>query len=391
MNQVLYKKLSKLPPPFYGYNKCGLPLGEDQDDEVDFRSMQADEDLLTSGRHDSLVEVNEGLLTRSMYYAQGFTSDDRLFLRKPALLQCIEYDRHLQDLGWRIRITDAYRPMEVQRKGFCWGVSEVLYMYEDLNLQEFKTLLKRAITKGTTKQEYKLLLQIVSVADQFFCYAPLRMDFDRSQFPKATPLRLIIAAANFGLIDLPLDAYSLTAHNTGGVVDLEWIKVQTGELVNMGVPVDTQGVVAAFPYFETKVATLFKKIPEFKKHKLGRISRRKRYYKKRVKEDEILHRYLSSCGVDTERFLEEDRYFNQVWNEIRDNRRVVLALASKVGMLPFGRESWHFDCNDERGGVQFKQGGKVSGPGSYALHHGQKNSAWGCATLLYEKQFKPHV
>ncbi len=384
MAKVLHKKLSKFTPPFYGFNKSGLPLGEDMDEVIDFRTMHTDEDLLKKGSHDPLVEVGDELLTRSMYYAQGFTSDDRLFLRKPALLQCMEYDRLLQEVGWRIRITDAYRPMEVQRKGFCWGVSEVLYMYEDLNLLEFKKLLMHAITKGASREDKKLLLQIIGVADQFFCYAPLRMDFDRSKFPKGTPLRLIIAAANFGLIDLALDPYSLTAHNTGGVVDLEWIKTESGEMVNMGVPVDTQGVVAAFPYFETKVATLFKKIPEFKKHRLGLISRRKKYYKKRVKEDEILHRYLSSCGVDTERFLEDEGYFNEIWNEIRDNRRVVLALADKVGMLPFGRESWHFDCNDGNGGVRFKRTGKVSGPGSYALHYGHKICAWGCATPLYK-------
>lgn len=376
MQKALYKKLSKFVPHFYGYSKGGLPLGDDQHGDIDFRDKIADEDLESRRGHDPLVEVDDRLLTRSMYYAQGFTIDDRLFLRKPALLQCIDYDKELQKLGWRLRVCDAFRPAEVQQKGFCWGLSQVLYHHEDLTMEEFKKLLKRVVTKGGTTAEIKRLRHIVREADQFFLYVTIKKE------PKDI---LLIAAANLGLVDVPLDKTALTAHNTGGVVDIEWVEEETGKMVNVGVPVDTQGAVAAFPYFETKVATLFKFSEEFKRHRLASLKRRKAYYKKRVEKDDFLQRYLSSCGVDVAQFLEDETYFNHVWNEIRLNRRVVLALAHKVGMLPFGRESWHFDCNDERGGIHFKRTGHISGAGSYALHHGQKTCAWGCATPLYVK------
>ncbi len=385
MNSALYKKLCRVVPPFYGNNLSGLPLGEDQNEEIDFRNFQADEDLTKKSGHDPLVAVGKSLLTRPMYFLQGLGKDEKLFLRKPALEQCVEYDKLLKKVGWRLRICDAYRPAKVQQRGFVWSVSEILYRDGTLSFHEFMKLLTKAVKKGVTPKETRFLIDRIKEADQFFLYVPLKKNYNPKKFAKNVPEVLLTAAANLGIEGLEIDPYALTAHNTGGVVDVEWVNEKTQRLVNVGVPVDTPDVIAAFPYFEPEVATLFSLIPEFKDHKLANLKNRKAYYRKLVKDDSLLQLYLMNCGVDLMKFFQKDSYFNSIWEEIYHNRRVVSALAEQVGMVPFGRETWHFDCNDERGGVRHKRTGIVSGGGSYALHHGQNLCAWGCARALYEK------
>jgi|GEM_PF-6234780 len=360
--------------PFFGKNKSGLPLG----DEETFREILPSENL--DEAHDELVEINDEVLTRAINVKRGWTDDSKLYLRKPALELLKEYDRMLKEaFGWRVRVVDPYRPWTIQKKGFCWGVQKVVQNQGGV-WEDFVAMAKRCLGGKGTPEEIEKVLQCFQDGDEFFSFVkPLA--YDASKFVVDVPELLISGAANFGWVDLPLDKYALTPHSTGGVADLEWIDEKTDLLINVGVPVDTQGLPSAFPYFEDKVAPVLK--PKVQGTDLQSLDGRKKYYKEMIRKNEPVQEYLKKTGVTVEQVLESDESFDELWNAIQKNRRLVANMAAELGIIFYGLESWHADFHNERGGVDVSKG--VNGGPGYAIHIGKKSCAWGNATKLWEK------
>lgn len=373
----LYSLISQAELPYFGYNLSGFPLGVDGD----YRRVIADENF--DDVHDPLVEIKDTLLTRPMYFEQGFTQDKRLFLREPALAQWAEFDDILRrNFGWRVRICDAFRPWTIQQKGFCWGMNEVVKNRKEMSLDDFKKWLKSAVEGEADPKTLPLLEAYIQDTDLFFSFVEPEPT-SLQNFDRKASLTIIIAAANMELIDLPLNKYTNNAHSTGGHVDAEWIDEGNGLLVNMGVPVDTQGLEAAMPFMEDRIAPVL--MQSLKEQKLESVEARQQFYRQQVQQKPFLQKYLEACGVDVPQLLESDAYLKKIWEEIKMNRRVIINIATMIGLYFFAFESWDAACNDARGGVRAQHKKIISGPGVYALHMGQQECAWGNAVKLWEK------
>lgn len=387
--------------PFFGYNSAGLALGDD----TAFRLVTVDEELNNQEKTcDPLVEIKDELLKRPLYHHMGWTDDSRLFLRQPALTHLIEYDQALQrNFGWRLRVTDAFRPWIIQQRGFCWGVNEVIKNKKETTLEEFLRDLKIAVaglhdeiiaTKEnqnptpttstpslrppTPPATLERLEEYLKDGDEFFVFVNPKEHPEHENIPEI----LIAGAANFSIIPIELERYALTPHSTGGVIDMEWVDQTTGKLINMGVPVDTQGLEGAMPFFEDRNATILK---ERLAGELATIQGRKFFYRQQVQAKPTVQEYLQACGVDLQKFFNDQNYFDQIFEEIKINRRKVVNLGESLGIKFYGLESWHADCNDQRGGVRHAQKNIISGGAGYAVQKAQAQCAWGNATKLWEK------
>ena len=329
-----------------------------------------------------MVEIKDELLKRPMYFDLQMTVNDCMHFRAPAMEHCKKFDRALQDLvGWRLRICDAYRPMEVQRQGFCWGVKELLAMSGGHTYERFITLLEEAVTCGVEDEDIEFLEDYITLGEQFFSYVEAKA-VDLSQYPKnLTPL-VIHAAANFQLEDFELNPFAVNEHNSGGIADIEFVDQKTGLLVNMGVAVDTPGYCSIFTFFEDEAAPILAHVPRFQK-KLYDVEERKKYYRKELENNGYIRGHLEACGKDPDEALRNDEAFENLWIEIRSNRRIFSHLAFSMGIVVEALESWHVRFNDELGGVRYKRMGQVSGAGSYATHLGETHCAWGSANPIY--------
>lgn len=164
----LFTQLSAQELPYFGYNLSGLPLGGEL---ALSRQLKADENL--DSECDPLIPINNQLLTRPMYFDRGWTTDKRLFIRKPALFHLQEYDKLLnQFFGWRVRVADPFRSWQVQQKGFQWGVGEVCKNRKGLPEEEFLRILQKAVQTGADSQTLALLEHYVWEADIFFFLCP---------------------------------------------------------------------------------------------------------------------------------------------------------------------------------------------------------------------------
>lgn len=372
----LLAQFKATPAPFFGVNGDGLPIGEGGE----YRKKIPDEDF--SKEHDPLVHLNGQLLIRPMYYNLGMTGEECMHFRAPALAHCLEFDQAIHDLvGWRVRVCDAYRPMEVQRQGFCWGVKELLARSGEHSYERFLTLLEEAVTCGVSDEEMELLEDYTILGEQFFSYVealPIKV----KDYPKnLTPL-VVHAAANFQLEGFELNPYAINEHNSGGIADIEFIDEKSGLVVNMGVAVDTPGYFSAFAYFEDEAAPIFAHVPRFPKA-LYKVEERKKYYRSELVNNAYLRHHLQACGYDPAAIQNDDKKFEKFWEEVRTNRRIFSHLAFKMGIVVEALESWHVRFNDERGGVRFLRTGEVSGAGSYATHLGKTHCAWGSANPIY--------
>lgn len=214
----------------------------------------------------------------------------------------------------------------------------------------------------------------------FFSYVQ-PVPYNKNDFPKNVSHELITAAATLELIGLKLDPYAVNAHGSGGIADIEFIS-QDEKLVNVGVPVDQQGPESFFASFEDRPIPLLEK--ELKKWKLITVKARQNYYRKVVQSRTSLQKFLNDAGVDVSRLLSSEKYFAQIWQEIKNNRRVLAHIAQRIRLWFDGWESWHVACNDARDGIRSKSKGIISGAGDYAVYLGQKECAWGNATKLWE-------
>ncbi len=372
----LLQKFLHTPAPFYGLNGDALPIGE----AGDYRKKIPDEDF--KKEFDPLVHIEDELLKRPMYFNLQMTGEDCMHLRVPALKHCMKFDRALQQLvGWRIRVCDAYRPMEVQRQGFCWGVKELLARSGEHSYERFLTLLEEAVTCGVDKEDIQFLEDYTLLGEQFFSYVEAK-PVDFSQYPKnLTPL-VVHAAANFQLEGFELNPFAINEHNSGGIADIEFVHEKSGKVVNMGVAVDTPGYFSIFTFFEDEPCPIFAHVPRFP-NALYDLNARKAYYREELVSNAYLRHHLEACGLDPAAIQKDDAAFEKLWLEIRNNRRVFSHLAFRMGIVVEALEAWHVRFNDEAGGVRFKRSGKVSGSGSYATHLGETHCAWGSANPIY--------
>lgn len=372
----LLEQFKSTPAPFFGLNGDGLPIGEGGE----YRAKIPDEDF--SKEHDPLVSLSNELLTRPMYFNLGMTGEDCMHFRAPALKHCIEFDQALQDLvGWQIRVCDAYRPMEVQRQGFCWGVKELLARSGEHSYERFLTLLEESVTCGVSDEEIELLEDYTILGEQFFSYVEA-LPVDHRDYPKNLSPLVVNAAANFQLEGFELNPAAINEHNSGGIADIEFINKKTGLVVNMGVAVDTPGYFSIFTFFEDEPNAVFKRVPRFPKA-LFNLEARKAYYRKELLDNAYLRHHLEACGYDPALIQNDDAKFEKFWLEVRTNRRIFSHLAFQMGIVVEALEAWHVRFNDERGGVRYQRTGEASGAGSYATHLGETHCAWGSANPIY--------
>jgi hypothetical protein len=377
---TLEKRLVETPMAYTGYNLSGVPLGDDDGyRSVELYPMSED---VSEDCDDPLVEVRQ-VLYRPMYFDMGFTTEKRLFLRWPALRLVRQMDAWLVDMiGWRIRLTDTYRPMDVQRQGFCWAVGEVLrYEYPDVSMDAFRDILTWVVYGNRVyTDQLRMCVEIVKKANNLFSYAgvvwnnPLFLE----KFSDKDTHLLCFAAVNLKLAEIGrIDPYATTAHGSGGELDLEFVSVNTDLLVNMGTPVDAQGIFSHLTYFEPELGTLSLAECGWDER------RRKAEYRAAIQNRADIQVYLQQCGVDPDVCLREDDSFERLWNEIRGNRRVMNHVLRSHGAFPYAGEHWHWGVNNAYGGA-LAQHGFVSGSACYAVHMGQEYCAWGNATALYE-------
>ena len=372
----LLQKFIQTPAPFYGLNGDDLPIGE----AGEYRKKIPDEDFAKA--YDPLVHIEDELLKRPMYFNLQMTGEDCMHLRVPALKHCMEFDKALRELvGWKVRVCDAYRPMEVQRQGFCWGVKELLARSGEHTYERFLTLLEEAVTCGVDDEDIRFLEDYTQLGEQFFSYVEAK-PVNPKHFPKnLTPL-VIHAAANFQLEGFELNPFAINEHNSGGIADIEFIHEKSGQVVNMGVAVDTPGYFSIFCYFEDELSPIVTHVPRFPKE-LYALQKRKDLYRSELVSNVYVRHHLEACGLDPKSIQKSDDAFEKLWLEIRSNRRVFSHLAFSMGIVVEGLEAWHVRFNDERGGVRYARKGKVSGSGSYATHLGEKHCAWGSANPIY--------
>lgn len=346
-----------------------------------YREKIPDEDF--SEAHDPLVEIEDELLKRPMYFDLGMTDEAKMFFRKPALRHCKKFDKTLEQLvGWKVRVCDAYRPMEVQRQGFCWGIKELLARSDEHGFETFLTLLEEAVTCGVTAEELQFLEDYITLGEQFFSYVEAK-PINPKDYPKNLSPLVRHAAANFQLEGFEPNPFAINEHNSGGIADIEFIDQKTGKVVNMGVAVDTPGYCSIFPFFEDEASPVFTCVPRFPK-KLLESEARKEYYKKELASNATIRRHLFASGRDPDLALKNPKKFDELWNEIRSNRRIFSHTAFEMGIVVEALEAWHVRFNDELGGVRYQRTGEISGAGSYATHLGKTHCAWGSANPLYK-------
>ncbi|QQR54900.1 hypothetical protein IPG41_07030 [Candidatus Peregrinibacteria bacterium] len=372
----LLEQFIQTPAPFFTLNGDGLPMGE----AGNYRKKIPDEDF--TKKHDPLVPIKDELLTRPMYFNLKMTEEECMHFRVPALAHCIKFDRALQKLvAWKIRVCDAYRPMEVQRQGFCWGMRELLTRSGEGAYERFLILLQEAVTCGVDNEDRQFLEDYITLGEQFFSYVEAQA-LPTTKLPEsATPL-IIHAAGNFQLEGFELDPFAINEHNSGGIADIEFIDQKTDKVVNMGVAVDTPGYCSIFAYFEDEPAPIFKHVPRFPKQ-LYKLEARKAYYKKELAENVYIRNHLIAAGRDPDLAIKDAKVFKKLWEEIRTHRRIFSHLAFSMGIVVEAAEAWHLRFNDEAGGVRYKRTGEVSGAGSYATHLGKTHCAWGSANPIY--------
>lgn len=355
------------PLALTGLNASGLPIGDDDGyDTVDV-ATNPDGD-------DQLIEITQ-LPCRPMYFQAGFTLDHRLYVRRPGLLHALEVDAALgRFFNWRLRVTDPYRPWNVQAQGHTQAVADAARA-EGLNLDDIKGMLGEALDGRVDTK----LLGILKTAQPIFSAVPLMGEELKGVNPQIAK-----SAANLGLGIgyLELNKYSQNTHATGGVIDCEPIDADTNALVNMGCPVDTVAPFAALGYFEPEVPTIL--VPDLEKMDILSSNARLAYFRNEVSRRDALKSYLAETGVNVGEFLTNGTYFLQVISDIQANRRGWGNALELYDMRLYGLEWWHTDTNDARGGVRSQRTGIVSGGPSYAIYKGQEACAWGNCTRQYE-------
>lgn len=380
MKSEVFARLAQSPMNYRGFNLSGIPLGDDEG----YRSMRPHENM-SHLPEDSLVPVGNLLLVRPMYFDMGFTTEERLFLREPALMHLAKVDRFFREkLDLAVRVTDGYRHMIVQQKGFCWAVEQVLKLapLADMKMNDLCELVKSTLRNGHLDDNVEMMEGIFSAANNLFSYAGVA--FHNSEQSSAwaankVPEIIPIAAVNLGWSDAgTIDLYSTTAHGSGGEVDIELVNMDSGKPVCMGTPVDGQGIFSHLTYFEPKVGTLTAAECSCDE------ANRRMMYREAIRTREDISAYLCSCGIDPDVAVNDHKYFSMLWRNIRGNRRVLDAVMHTYGAFPYVGEWWHWGLNNSRGGILCQQFGFVSGSACYAVHMGQQHCAWGNATRQYE-------
>ncbi len=382
-----YRLWAQNPLPVVGFNGSGLPIGEDDG----YEKLKADEDLSDPRMYDDLVVAipNGGLLLRSMYFDLGWTPVREMYVRYPGMCVLkLWADRLFEAVGWRVRATDLVRDPDTNLEGMKYSVRKVLADRTKLSYEDFCDLATRALPASSTvsDKDARKVNQLCLEATKVFCKTEL-MSFDRQEFSYKLNTLALTVLGNIGLDPrLKIDRYAIGTHVTGGPIDYELVKAD-GTLVNQGVPVDEQGYAPVQDFFEDKPGTLLRdRLVQFGNPGLISLKARQRYYRKAVEKRSSLSGYLTACGVDLQEFFGNESYFQQIWTEIRNNRRVDEFVASLFGILAYGGESWHRDLHDGIGGKRFLRTNIVSGSPTYAMYRGQKECAWGNAMPLYERK-----
>ncbi len=370
---------------FVGMNGSGLPRGEDDGfwnkeplERFDGGKRRA------KPQYDQLIRVPESVPQRPMYYQMGWTSNPTLYIRDVALRHWEVLDRYLERyFGWRVRLKDTFRPKALQLRGFEWSVGQVLEKdNHGVTTSDFKSLCERVLggeMRGKKWQEvHDFVWRVFEDARHLFCYMTPK-PWDQKQFPRKTDDLIVIGAASLGLADLEVDDLYPAPHSTGMAADIELIETETGRLVNMGVPVDSQGICTWFGFYDPVVTTMIE--PELRKRGLLPLAARKKYYHDEVRRRREFQDHLVACGVDVLEFLRGKRYFTEVWNEICGNRRGFAAVCDMLGVHIYGGEWWHVEFDNRYGGVLSDL--LVSGGPPVAIYRGQEFSIAGNATPLY--------
>ncbi len=374
----LWRKYGQIVPALYGYNRSGFPIGDD----TGYGQKLADEDLETE--HDPLVRAKETgtLLLHPMYFEEGYTTDPHMYMRRPALthLECFS-SQLFKRLGWVTRGKDMYRPPRVYQRGLVWAVRKKLARY-NVSERHFRAALE-AVCKG---QESIIPISTVEslCKEAKSLFAGVAVKSCHMQLPAGVQPIIVEVAANLEVIPAELDPHAISGHGSGGVADLDFLRAGTLLPVNMGTQVDFPDLPIAFGYFEDVLPTMQMQTGVFAREGLLSLTARKMYYRRLVGENDVLRQHLSLCGVNVEQLQSDEKYFEDVWMEIRTNRRALFAVAAECGVLPYGDEWWHFDFDDAHGGVRFQRTGVRSGGPSYAVYCGQEKCAWGNAYRLYQ-------
>jgi D-alanyl-D-alanine dipeptidase len=373
MKPEVRRKLAETPIPCIGFNASGNPIGDD----TGFRSVIAVE----ADDRDVLVPI-EGVTCRAMYSEMGFTTDRVFYIREPALRHLrLAADRVRDTLGWTLRVTDAYRPAEVQRQGFMWAIGEVFRNRLREGLPEVRGWLGRLLSEGKMDSGSELRVQMLVEADNLFgSVAPQRADELRARHDADIPWMVLVAATNLGVIDWSLERDAMGCHSSGGVVDLEFLSSPDGTLVFMGSPVDAQGAFSALGYFEPHTATILEAAFPHEWAQLQTEVQRKALYRTALQSRPDLVEYVTAC--DGGRGVTH-KSFDDLWLIARANRRLAFHALSYAGIEFYGAEWWHVDLKNMLGGRQAEQGLIGGGP-ALAVYAGLSTCVWGNARQLYE-------
>ncbi|KKW16756.1 MAG: hypothetical protein UY52_C0001G0076 [Parcubacteria group bacterium GW2011_GWC2_49_9] len=262
-------------------------------------------------------------------YDGGLGASKTMLVRTPVEAAIHRANHVLHMYGRRLLILDGFRFMETQRRLWQYLFFQILgdRQYNQVTTTEFLRMGMRAddigsfaaLAQNDRLAEYHDLLMREKANDLLRASRELHITIDQAALLFLTFVR------NLGNNELELDVTSNTAHGGGGAIDAILVDAETDEPTLLGVPFDYAGTPSAMRFFED---------PD----NLGP-------YQEAVVNDPMLRTFLSQFGVTD--------VTADVFNRIRDERRLFFHCMTRVGATHFFLECWHWNMGNQFGGKHF--------------------------------------
>ncbi len=253
----------------------------------------------------------------------------QIFMRLPAIQAIRDENKLLKDERRERLVIDGFRPASVQQKMWALIYSRIappdqyqmMTIYEKIRAGNQTEVIGAhvAVVQNSAFDEAVSSLLISPAREQFAIAAsgigiPIREAVER----------YLVYEANLGHNNFTFDLSAPTAHGNGGPDDSWLINTNRGEVTCYGVHYDYTGHACRLDFFEN---------PD----NLGP-------FQEEVAKNEILRTFLAKCGfpqIDVDAF-----------NTFRGERRISFWANKLTGGTTYGKECWHNNRDNTRGGNQ---------------------------------------
>ena len=263
---------------------------------------------------------------------RNIRASEAVLMRKPAALAMVDQNKILNSYGCELYVIDGMRPAYVQQEMWALIFSQ---KYDLKNYYEQPILTRlswcddverigaHVAIRTDDSFEAELSRRRKSTVWNYFRNNCESAGID----PLKTMTRLLTYETNLGIHAFKLDYAAPTAHGNGGAADAWAWSHKLDRPVNLGVYYDYTGPACRLDFFEDEDNL--------------------ELYRKEAVTTPVLKDYLAQFGVT--------EITRDIFNEIRDNRRLLYNSALIVGSTTYIEEPWHRNYSNELGGNQFSE------------------------------------